>query len=54
MRPIRLEGDLPASILELKELLERLALYDIAHKPATRTELKVLFNRLVTHYTGKS
>lgn len=51
-KPIKLYDNIPASVNDLQQLLNRLAEYDVENKPATRIELKLMFNKLTKHYEG--
>ena len=51
-KPINLHNKKPASVDDLEELLNRLAKYDESNMPATRAELKDMFNQLTKHYSG--
>jgi len=43
-KPINIHNKKPASVDDLEELLNRLAKYDESNMPATRAELKDMFN----------
>lgn len=48
--PINLHDKKPATADDLKELLGRLAEFDLKSKPATKAELKEIFAKLMAHY----
>ena len=52
MMPIRIHNNKPASVQDLKNLLDRLAGYTAESKSVTRSELKEMFTELTEHYSG--
>ena len=52
--PINLEGNLPASQEDLKQLLERLASYESSQQVVSNRDLEQMFDRLANFYEGRT